>query len=362
MLLHRVMENGSLLRRWWRDPGDYEWLLEFLRPRGLLTALRLTICGGGVLLGISALCLLGMPMIGPAALSRTIASLLAALAFAWAGYWWFTPWPNAVWSSVLFFLADMGVVVATLLHADPLTALTTTPLFALTGAYLVFFHGPRAHSVHLAIAVATVVTTATWLAQSDRVGAVSLAVSKSLVALVLTAGVLPFLQLGFWLVRHSVVESFTDPLTNLANRRGLEHGVTRSLHAAEPSDPLCAFVIDLDDFKTINDVHGHQIGDAVLVRCAQQITRTVPQSAVVARIGGEEFVVIDRLGDRAARAIGELIRAAIADGATPAVTASIGLAHTDRSVADADDLIRRADLAMYDAKRRGGDRLCVHQP
>ena len=114
-------------------------------------------------------------------------------------YWWFFPWPTARQAAALFAFADIGIAIATALHADPLAALSTTPLFAMPGAFIVFFFGPRANAVHMAFATVTIVSAATWLALSDRPDAVAVAIAKALIALTVTVGIFPFVQFGFWL-------------------------------------------------------------------------------------------------------------------------------------------------------------------
>ena len=128
---------------------------------------------------------------------------------------------------------------------------------------------------------------------------------------------------------------------------------------------LCVIAIDLDGFKGINDRFGHQAGDEVLVRTSRRISETVRQSALVARTGGEEFVVVERSPAAAAGVIGERIRDAIRAAAHPPVTASIGVAATaGRDGISFQDALRAADAAMYQAKREGGDRVVIaaHTP
>lgn len=206
------------------------------------------------------------------------------------------PWPSARQAAALFAFADIGIAIATWLHADPLAALSSTPLFAMPGAYIVFFYGPRANAVHMAFSTVTIVSAPTALALSDRPDAVAVAIAKALIALTVTVGIFPFVQFGFWLVRSNSIESLTDPLTELANRRGLANYLTRKLDTLTSSpEPLSVFVVDLDGFKNINDIYGHKIGDTVIARTAEQIRVAVGPSAFVARTGGEEFVVVDLL-------------------------------------------------------------------
>lgn len=182
----------------------------------------------------------------------------------------------------------------------------------------------------------------------------------ALVALSVTVGVLPALHVCFWLIRDNSVESPADPLTGLANRRGLDLQLTR-LGAPDGPRDVMIIVIDLDAFKTVNDRYGHDVGDTVLRRTASRIVHTAPSSAVVARTGGEEFGGAISAPPAGAPHLADEIRRAIASAAEPPVTASLGVAIADRdqprSVRAA---MTAADTAMYEAKRAGGDRVAHH--
>jgi diguanylate cyclase (GGDEF)-like protein len=353
----------STLARWWNDPVDHYWLLNFLRPRDHLVPLRALIGSGGVVMGIALVLVQFTELTEPVPVSRAVMGILTAAAFAWPLYWWFFPWPSPRTSITLFILTDIGIAMSCAAHGDPMAALATTPLFAVTGMYLVYFHGPRAAAVHLLIATATVVGVAIWLATSDAPDATFLAICKALVSLLVTVGILPFAQFGFWLIRNSSVESLVDELTSLANRRGLLDHVSRLNTSADQPHPMCVFVIDLDKFKGINDRHGHVVGDQVLVRTARQLRDALRGQAFIARTGGEEFVVIDYLPAEEAAGVGECLRAAIAAAGPTAVTASVGVVCGQlESADDFDRLLHLADTAMYAAKRDGGDRLAVARP
>jgi diguanylate cyclase (GGDEF)-like protein len=361
-------EGERLLRQWWSERGDYMWLVEFLAPRGFLGGIRAVVGTGGVLMGLALVCLYYEHLNPPGILSHLLVAAMATACFAWAVYWWFFPWPSARLSAVLFAFADIGIALATVVHANALTALATTPLFAMTGAFIVFFYGPRANAVHIVFATVTIVGTATWLALSGQPDAVPVAISKAVISLTVTVGIFPFVQFGFWLVRSNAVESLTDPLTDLANRRGLSNYLNRRLSKLTSSaEPLCALVIDLDGFKNINDEHGHKIGDAVITRTGEQIRAAVRSSAFVARTGGEEFVVVDLLTLEAGAGIAEGIRVAIEALSNPKATASIGVAvGRIEDAAEFDAIHACADEAMYAAKRDGGNRIAlggvVHPP
>jgi diguanylate cyclase (GGDEF)-like protein len=123
---------------------------------------------------------------------------------------------------------------------------------------------------------------------------------------------------------------------------------------------LSVFVIDLDGFKSINDIYGHKVGDTVIARTAAQIRLAVGPSAFVARTGGEEFVVLEQMTLQAAAGIAEAIRAAIDAPETPKATASIGVASgVIDSIAAFEAIHACADETMYAAKRNGGNRIAL---
>jgi diguanylate cyclase (GGDEF)-like protein len=165
--------------------------------------------------------------------------------------------------------------------------------------------------------------------------------------------------------RHSLYDS----LTGLANRNLFMDRLTLALDRANHQDSsLAVLFIDLDRFKLINDSLGHECGDAVLREIARRLRRAVRPHDTVARMGGDEFTILcDDVSDRAsAEAIAERVRASLACpfavlGTSVVATGSIGLILTSRSHASPEDLLRDADAAMYDAKRRGKARYVVFE-
>jgi diguanylate cyclase (GGDEF)-like protein len=151
----------------------------------------------------------------------------------------------------------------------------------------------------------------------------------------------------------------TDPLTGVANRRGLARALERDLAAARrTSRNLAVAVLDLDHFKAFNDNHGHPMGDLLLRNAVRAWREHLRAGDLLARYGGEEFVVVlPEAGDSSAavRAI-ERVRAS-----TPGVTASAGVAIWDGREPAA-HLIRRADGALYEAKHSGRDRTVLAAP
>lgn len=152
-----------------------------------------------------------------------------------------------------------------------------------------------------------------------------------------------------------------DALTNVLNARAFADRLGQELDRNRRYPrPLALMYMDLDNFKVINDTHGHQTGDAVLRLVADAMRTSVRAADVVGRLGGDEFAVLmpetdAPLADAAAKRLVAGLRNVFKG--TPNVTASIGLVSCIATDASTDDLIRRADQAMYDAKRNGKDRV-----
>jgi len=150
-----------------------------------------------------------------------------------------------------------------------------------------------------------------------------------------------------------------DPLTLVYNARAFAERLGQELKRTRRyGRPLSVLYLDLDDFKRVNDSHGHQTGDAVLKLVADAIRRAVRQLDVVGRLGGDEFAVLmpetdGDLADAAAARLAKELRDAFKG--TPAVTASVGVVSCTRAEAGVDDVLRQADQAMYQAKRKGKD-------
>jgi len=152
-----------------------------------------------------------------------------------------------------------------------------------------------------------------------------------------------------------------DPLTGLPNRYLLVDRLTRNLaHAKRARSIFAVFFIDVDDFKAINDAHGHEFGDLVLRSIGAILTGTIRGSDTVARIGGDEFVIIlETLGGRQdAKLVADKILRRIAkpftlDQHEVKLTVSIGISFYPDNTGDAEVLLRAADYAMYLAKGQG---------
>jgi diguanylate cyclase len=161
-----------------------------------------------------------------------------------------------------------------------------------------------------------------------------------------------------------------DPLTGIQNRRAFDESLTEILeHAQANNEPVCLLMVDIDHFKAVNDSHGHVVGDAVLKQVASAINDTVRGGDVLARYGGEEFVVLlpsttmegaERVADNICNKVRNkhMDRNSVGKDIGK-VTVSVGVAlfHAQESN---EELLVRADTALYRAKESGRNRVCTH--
>jgi diguanylate cyclase (GGDEF)-like protein len=151
-------------------------------------------------------------------------------------------------------------------------------------------------------------------------------------------------------------EASTDELTGLANRRAFNEALDRSVRHRSPDRRLALLVVDLDDFKAVNDSLGHHYGDELLRLTAPRLQQAVRAGDVVARVGGDEFAVLlaDADGARAV-AVAERLRAGLRSpfrlgGRDLVIAASIGIALVPEDGDEPTEVLQHADLAMYEAK------------
>ena len=161
-----------------------------------------------------------------------------------------------------------------------------------------------------------------------------------------------------------------DPLTGLFNRRSIAPATDQLLAQCVTTGEQVAFVmIDIDNFKLINDARGHSTGDAILQVCAQRIQALLPEHGLAARLGGDEFACvvpfhahrIERIDEFAAQLTSDVARPVELDGVSVEVTVSVGISRSDATgdparPVDAQELLHMADVAMYQAKRAGKNR------
>ena len=159
----------------------------------------------------------------------------------------------------------------------------------------------------------------------------------------------------------------TDPLTGHLNRRTFFELGQRELDRARRfGRPLSAIMLDVDWFKTINDTHGHQAGDQVLMGIVDRCCRVIRRVDILARYGGDEFtILLPEADSHLASEIAERIRASVAsspistDVGQISASISIGIAQTEQDTVDLGGLLKGADLALYKSKQAGKDRITV---
>ncbi|NDV00716.1 EAL domain-containing protein [Pseudoroseicyclus tamaricis] len=155
-----------------------------------------------------------------------------------------------------------------------------------------------------------------------------------------------------YLARH-------DPLTGLTNRSVLHEQLGRALATFKPEKRTAFLIIDLDEFKTVNDSFGHPLGDELLRKVAARLSENVKSGDIVARLGGDEFAIIaETKGEEDARALADRVLAALRptfeiDGEQVTIGASAGLVVVSEPGAEVHSVIRDADIALYQAKAAG---------
>ncbi|WP_188055520.1 putative bifunctional diguanylate cyclase/phosphodiesterase [Sphingosinithalassobacter sp. CS137] len=156
-----------------------------------------------------------------------------------------------------------------------------------------------------------------------------------------------------------------DPLTGFLNRRSMaEEGAAMFVRAGRRRKAMALLIVDLDHFKTVNDMHGHAVGDALLRAVASEIAQAMPPIALTARLGGDEFAcgflfdpeqpdTVERIAERL---VSRMAQPFEAEGLRLHISCSLGIARSDFDCASIDALMRSADIAMYAAKKSGRNR------
>lgn len=161
--------------------------------------------------------------------------------------------------------------------------------------------------------------------------------------------------------------AFTDHLTGLANRRRFERQLEREVgRVLRFERPFTLLMIDIDNFKNLNDTFGHDAGDDAIRRISRVLREGTRGIDLAARIGGEEFaVLLVETSQTAGMEVAERLRVSIRDLETPSkarITASFGVAECPTDAQTASGILKAADVALYEAKRNGRDRVVLMHP
>ncbi|MGZ8177553.1 diguanylate cyclase domain-containing protein [Williamsia sp. SKLECPSW1] len=356
---------------WLVSPYDYLWIIHHHSMRPLNRQLRFALAAATAMMALgSVLALLssrGPRGVWGTALTLAILVLQAVVVVAIMRL----PMPRTARRARAYFVGllifgDLGVA-AVMLTLPPLDGAFGCVLLALTSTICVYFVSARWVVAHLTFAFWFIVLSAWRVARTDVVDLFG--VGSGAVAMVTAVCGAPIASHVAWtLLSADARQSVRDPLTGLRNRRGLEASLEVAWSRARAVGGVVGVVVvDVDDFKVVNDTFGHDEGDDVLQRLAGAMLAAAGDGAVVGRTGGEEFmaVLVGTRDDVLARvdALAPALRLTVGGGASPLnVTASVGAAVVTgpssprRAADDFRDAVRRADGLMYEAKRAGGDR------
>ncbi|TGD89213.1 GGDEF domain-containing protein [Mycolicibacterium sp. CH28] len=349
----------AMSTRWWQQPDHYDWLSGYLYARGWGTGTRVMLASMSAAMTLNCVLLwasVDHPR-GPVSVAVSILAFAGGIA---ASLLWAWRWPTRRQSIMFVVVANAALALTCLTVHNPWAALTGCISFAMTGAYSAFFHttGLMVYNFVVAASVGGIAAFGVWSSGHQAVAwldlwlvlQINIALPVAIALLVRALGV-------------DLIGADRDPLTGLLNRRSFRHHVRGLLAVRGTHDRyLVAVVVDLDDFKAINDTHGHSAGDEVLVQVAHALRSAARPGAVVARSGGEEFTIADILADPDPTPLATQVCTAIAD--LPArITASVGTACAQIDGVDdgmhrqlMKQLLNAADMAMYHAKRSGGNR------
>lgn len=353
----------AMFGRWWQA-DQYDWFSGYLAARGLSGATRalMAFIAASMVLCLVAL-LAGSD--GPRG-QVPVAMTWIAIAGGLAGVLlWMWRWPTRAQSVAFALTCNTAVALACLAHPNPLAALIGCIAFATFGAYIAFFHNTGFVLYNFAVAAGVGLFEAARLATSGHpslAGVDLWLVVEVNIALPLAIRILVRALAG------DLLTADRDPLTGLLNRRAFQHNGLGMILARRGIDAhLVVLSIDLDNFKALNDSRGHAAGDRALVQVGQALLAVADSQGVVARSGGEEFLLAGTAPTCNAEKLAAELCHAIA-ASTAGVTASIGTAcvlldetaHHDPQTLLA-ELITASDAAMYQAKRLGGNRFHHHQ-
>ncbi|MGY4711754.1 diguanylate cyclase domain-containing protein [Mycolicibacterium sp. CBM1] len=354
--------------------GEREFAISssVLRATGYLGAIKNLI--GVACIGLGLLSAVeqfpGVQPLGPHGFAaRAVHLVLLVSAVAIGVAWLARPWPGYRWAIGFVVWGDIALAASAAVLAVPSARLCGAVYMCLIGVFAAILLGYRALYLHCAFATATVAVF-TWTGvRYDGVGLAEL--SLYLMPAMATVVIMPAVAaMAIESTRKGLSATADaanrDPLTGLLNRRGLDAETDLKLARCPEGAMLGVVVIDLDGFKQLNDDHGHGAGDATLRAVAGQLLDTVRGDDNVARVGGDEFVVIAVLSTDAEldAFIGRIRRLNLRDARGLPLGSSVGVTWEEVVAVGADltALLHRADEAMYRAKRVGGGTAVVVEP
>ncbi|WAC91852.1 sensor domain-containing diguanylate cyclase [Mycobacterium sp. Aquia_213] len=351
------------LAAWWRQADHFDWLTGYLQAHGLGVNTRRLMAG----VAASLVLVPANEWVGPAPAYRPAAlaySVLAAAIGISMAVLWLRGWPTRRQS--LFFILTGSVIIAIgcVWQPEPLVALMACSALAVPGGYIAFFHTAKYMALNFWLAIAIAAWQAALVAGT---GQVVLAFSGFFLVMELNVIVPCAIQIVVRALGLDLLRANCDPLTGLLNRRACDRAVVGRMLVSSAHMSLVVAILDLDRFKMLNDTHGHAAGDQALVAVAGALNAACGDTAVVGRVGGEEFLVADIVTAEQKPDWGRHLCDAVAATSAP-VTASVGIATLAlRNIASHHahqafrQLVADADNAMYEAKRCGGNQTRRHE-
>ncbi len=360
---------SSQLADWYRRPDQFDTFNRYLADKGLTVASRFLVVCSLVLVTVIMFLTRFSPQGPTSAHARTANTVIIVVTVIMAVALSTRRNLSRSWSYAFVLYSEVGIAAAMLLYSNPLAALAHAVMFSVIGGYIAFFHNARMQTLHMVwvFVVAIGIVTRTAVVEND----VDVPVLVALVVLVGAAiYVIPFAcQFVFSILGTDALNSQLDPLTGLLNRRGLADEVRLLLEKSYTHPALLVVAaVDINRFKAINDEYGHTVGDAVIEKVGARLVECAGPTALIARIGGDEFVIVDSVDQRSIDRIEHELRlSTITSSDHPAVAMSIGIAKIAGPFESSEDalvayptLLRRADRAMYSAKARGGHSVVLH--
>ena len=352
----------QLLWRWLVDDFDYRYVIEHHSLRPLYHPMRAILAGNTALLAICAMLLLSSEE-GP--------STSAGVVWVWIVF----AVQLVVITTILCvrrpflargclvgfgIFADVGLVSVLFLYT-PMVSAFACVFFVVNSALCTFLVSSRWLLVHTAFVTVVIALTALRL-QAAGMFDTPAVVAGTIIILAAVDGIPAVAHFAWSTLSADSRQAIRDPLTGLLNRRGADVSVEPLWSAAaEAGHAVAVLVVDVDDFKRINDDHGHDEGDRTLVRIADALGAAVGDG-VLARTGGEEFTVfLAGAPDELRRRI-DTVPGAIEGDETIACSISVGAAIIAQPAVAGVGLgavlpaLRTADTLMYEAKQRGGGR------
>jgi diguanylate cyclase (GGDEF)-like protein len=348
---------------WWQQPDHFDWLTGYLQAHGLSKNTRRVLAGVSASLALWPVNVLwGQTPFFPR-LALAVSVVAGSIGLIMAGLW-LSRWPTRRQSIFFAMTGSVSVAAGCLWQTQPIVALMACSALAVSGGYVAFFHTARYVALNFCLAGAV---GAVEVVRLISAGEGTLAFTGYFLVLELNV-IVPFaIQIVVRALGVDLLRANRDPLTGLLNRRACDRAVIGRMLVSGDDMFLTVAMIDLDRFKAINDSQGHAAGDQALVAAARALTAASRDTAIIGRVGGEEFLIADVVATERPMGWGRKLCDAIC-GIPASVTASVGTAtlmlrsvHCDDAERALRQVVANADTAMYEAKRCGGNQARHHR-